>query len=77
MARVRNRKQQNFQRRKHTLLKKAYELGQLGNADIAFFIYKAGRYFTYRSTDRPSWPPTWEEIVSTIVRYTYAPLAQK
>jgi hypothetical protein len=64
-----NRKGENSRRRKRTLLKKAYEYGELSGADIAFFIYQSGRWFTYRSTDRQSFPPSWEQIVSIITKY--------
>jgi len=53
------------------LLKKAYEYGELSGADIAFIIYKSGHWFTYRSTDRQSFPPSWEQIVSVVAKYIY------
>ncbi|KAH6661771.1 hypothetical protein B0J14DRAFT_611719 [Halenospora varia] len=62
MSPRRNRKGENSRRRKRTLLKKAYKYGELSGADIAFFIYQSGRWFTYRSTDRQSFPPLWEQI---------------
>jgi hypothetical protein len=43
MSRTRNRKGENSRRRKRSLLKKAYEYGELSGADIAFFIYQSGR----------------------------------
>jgi hypothetical protein len=66
MPRTRNRKGENSRRRKRTLIKKAYEYGELSGADIAFFIYKSGHWFTYRSTNRESFPPSWDEIVSFV-----------
>jgi hypothetical protein len=51
-------------------LKKAYEYGELSGADIAFFIYHSGRWFTYRSTDRQSFP-SWEQIVSVVTEYIH------
>jgi hypothetical protein len=69
MSPRRNRKGENSRRRKRTLLKKAYEYGELSGADIAFFIYQSGRWFTYRSTDRQSFPPSWEQIVSVMTKY--------
>ena len=71
MSLRRNRKGENARRRKRTLLKKAYEYGELSGADIAFFIYQSGRWFTYRSTDRQSFPPSWEQIVSVITKYIH------
>jgi SRF-type transcription factor (DNA-binding and dimerisation domain) len=72
MPRTRNRKGENSRRRKHTLIKKAYEYGELSGADIAFFIYKSGRWFTYRSTDRQSFPPSWDKIVSFVTKCMHA-----
>lgn len=71
MSPTRNRKRENSQRRKRTLLKKAYEYGELSGADIAFFIYYSGRWFTYRSADRQSFPPSWEQIVSVVTEYIH------
>ena len=51
-------------RRKKTLMKKAFELGTFPGVDVAVFVYKRGQLDTFMSTDRPSWPPTKEEIVS-------------
>lgn len=56
-------KTQQFTRRKLNLLKKADELARLCNADLALIIRKNGRYYTYKSTDHESWPPTMVEIV--------------
>jgi hypothetical protein len=69
MSPKRNRKGENSRRRKRTLLKKAYEYGELSGADIALFIYQSGRWFTYKSTDRQSFPPSWEQIVSIVTKY--------
>jgi hypothetical protein len=69
MSRTRNRKGENYRRRKRTLLKKAYEYGELSGADIAVFIYKSGRWVTYRSTNRQSFRPSWEQIVSVMTTY--------
>jgi hypothetical protein len=71
MSPTRNRKGKNSRRRKRTLLKKAYEYGKLSGADIAFFIYQSGRWCTYRSTDRQSFPPSWEQIVSVVTKYIH------
>jgi hypothetical protein len=53
-------------KRKKTLLRKAYELGKLCDVDVAVILHKNGRYFTYRSIDKESWPPSMKEIVSNI-----------
>jgi hypothetical protein len=71
MSRTRNRKGENSRRRKRTLIKKAHEYGELSGADIAFFIYQSGHWFTYRSTNRQSFPPSWDEIVSFVTKGMY------
>ena len=56
-------KTQQFTRRKSNLVKKADQLARLCHADLALIIRKNGRYYTYRSTEHDSWPPTIREIV--------------
>ena len=53
MSPKRNRKGENSRRRKRTLLKKAYEYGELSG----------------RSTSRQPFPPLWEQIVSIVMKY--------
>jgi hypothetical protein len=60
----RKRKNEGINRRKDTLIKKAYELGELDGIDVALIICKHGRYTIYRSRDHASWPPSIAEIVS-------------
>jgi SRF-type transcription factor (DNA-binding and dimerisation domain) len=60
---------ENCRRRKRTLFKKAHEFAEISGADVAFFIYKDGRWFTYKSTNRQSFPPSWEQIVSAMIKY--------
>jgi hypothetical protein len=60
----RKRKNEGINRRKDTLIKKAYELGNLDGIDAALIICKHGRYTIYRSRDHASWPPSIAEIVS-------------
>ena len=57
-------KRDMYRKRKSTLVKKAYELGKLCEVDVAVIICRNGRYFTYRSLDQQSWPPSMESIVS-------------
>jgi len=71
MSPKRNRKGQNSRRRKRTLLKKAHEYTKLSGADIAFFIHKFGHWYTYKSTDRQSFPPSWEQIVRFVAKYIH------
>ena len=60
----RKRKNEGLNRRKDTLIKKAYELGEFDGIDVALIIFKHSRYTTYRSRDYASWPPSMAEIVS-------------
>ena len=43
---------------------KAYKPAKVHGIDIAVIMHKNGRYFTYRSLDQESWPPTMKQIVS-------------
>ena len=60
----RRTKQNVYRKRKSTLIKKAYELGKLCEADVAVIICRNDRYFTYRSLNKQSWPPSMKDIVS-------------
>jgi hypothetical protein len=72
--RKKKNEREKLRKRKNNLFKKAYELGKLCNVDVAVIVHKNGRYFTYRSTDKESWPPSMKEIVSTIaLPYVYRP----
>ena len=57
------RRLENLGRRKKTLFKKAYELGEYDGIDVALIIRQNGRFFTYRSIDHESWPPSMKDIV--------------
>ena len=61
---IRKKRREALRRRKNTLFKKAYELGQLPDVEVAVIIRANGRYYTYRSTEQASWPPDIEQIVS-------------
>jgi hypothetical protein len=58
------RKNEGINKRKKTLVKKAYELGGFDGVDVALIICKHGRYTIYRSRDHKTWPPSMAEIVS-------------
>jgi hypothetical protein len=58
------RRIENLGRRKKTVLKKVYELGEYDGIEVALIIRQNGRFFTYRSVDQESWPPSMKEIVS-------------
>ena len=57
------RRSENLGRRKKTVLKKIYELGKYDGIDVALIIRQNDRFFTYRSIDHKSWPPSMKEIV--------------
>jgi hypothetical protein len=61
----RKRKNEGVDRRKDTLVKKAYELGEFDGVDVALIICNHGRYAMYRSRDHASWPPSLAEIVGS------------
>jgi hypothetical protein len=50
--------------RKNTLIKKAYELGQVPGFEVALFVRRRGQITTFRSIDDESWWPLKAEIVS-------------
>jgi hypothetical protein len=58
------REREGISRKTKTLLNKSHKLGKLPGVDVALIIYNRGRYFTYKSTDRESFPPVMAEIVS-------------
>jgi hypothetical protein len=61
----RKQKNKGINRRKNTLIKKAYELREFNSVNVALIIYKHSRYTTYRSRDYTSWPLSIVEIVSS------------
>jgi hypothetical protein len=60
------RRSERLSRRKSTLIKKAHDLAEFCDVDVALIIRnrQTGRYFTYNSVDLKSWPPSKEQIVS-------------
>ena len=54
---------EKFRKRKNNILKKGDELQLLCEADVYILLYRKGRYYTYKSTDQPSWPPPLEKMV--------------
>jgi hypothetical protein len=62
----RNKKniQENFRRRKISLLSKANDLHRSFGVDVFFAIRRKGKYYAYISAEKPHWPPTKEQIVS-------------
>ena len=71
--RRRKRDNEGINRKKGTLVKKAFELGEFDGIEVALIICKYGQYSTYRSRGYVSWQPSFAEIVSRVVaclRYT-------
>ena len=60
------RRNENLRRRIVTLLTKAHELWDGYGVDVAVILKNNTRYYTYRSTDSPTWPPSMAEIVSSL-----------
>ncbi|PVH71246.1 hypothetical protein DL98DRAFT_540193 [Cadophora sp. DSE1049] len=58
----RKRKNEGINRRKETLIKKAYELGELDGIEVALIICKYGRYTTYSSNGYALRLPSMAEI---------------
>ncbi|KAF2182672.1 hypothetical protein K469DRAFT_752116 [Zopfia rhizophila CBS 207.26] len=52
----------NFQKRMKTLGGKFSELWQEYDAEIYFLAHRNGRFYTYSSIDKPSWPPSPETL---------------
>jgi hypothetical protein len=57
---------ERFRKRKHGLIKKAYELGNISHADVYLVIHHKGRYFTYNSSTVAAWPPSPRKLVSFV-----------
>jgi hypothetical protein len=62
------RKRDKLRNRRNTLFRKAYELGKSDDIDVAIIVFQKGRYFTYRSLDKESFPPPMSQIVSRVRR---------
>ncbi|KAK0113399.1 hypothetical protein ONS95_013653 [Cadophora gregata] len=63
--RRRKRENEGINRRKDTLVKKAFELGEFDGIDVVLIICKYGQYTTFRSKGYVSWQPSFAEIQST------------
>ena len=57
---------ENFRKWKKNILKKVDELRLLYGADAYILLRRKGKYYTYKSTNQPSWPPPLETIVRTL-----------
>ena len=60
------RRSERLNKRKETLLKKAYKIGEFCEVDVVLILYirKTGRYITFKSVDLEPFPPLIEQIVS-------------
>lgn len=63
---IAKRRNENLRRRIETLLIKAHEIWDIYGVDVAMVLKNNSQYYTYRSTDRPTWPPTMVEIVGNM-----------
>jgi hypothetical protein len=61
---VAKRRNENIRRRIETLLIKAHELWDDYSVEVAMILKDNSQYYTFRSIDRPTWPPSIAEIVS-------------
>ncbi|KAF7912281.1 uncharacterized protein EAF01_001302 [Botrytis porri] len=64
-SRTNKTRSETIRKRKATLIKKAHELGRLDGIDVAVFIFHRNQYFTYKSVDTISWPPSINDIQLT------------
>jgi len=55
---------EKFRKRSSSWFRKGNELAQVTGADIYIVIRHGNKYYTYKSTDRPGWPPSEQDIVS-------------
>jgi hypothetical protein len=60
------RRNESLKRRIETLLIKAHEIWDIYGVDVAMILKNNSQYYTYRSIDKPTWPPTMAEIVGGI-----------
>jgi hypothetical protein len=57
---------EKFHKRTNSIFKKGDELRSLCEVDVYILLHRKGRYYAYKSTDQPSWPPSLEKIVRTL-----------
>ncbi|KAF2184250.1 hypothetical protein K469DRAFT_580117 [Zopfia rhizophila CBS 207.26] len=55
---------ENYRKRLETLGSKSSELCRDYKAEVYFVAYRNGRFYTFTSTDEPSWPPGPDTLVS-------------
>jgi len=52
-----------FRKRRIGMMKKAYALSMICEADIAVIIRREEQFYTYRSNKNDNWPPSMRDIV--------------
>jgi hypothetical protein len=57
---------ESLRRRIKSLLIKAHEIWDIYGVDIAMVLKNNSQYYTYRSIDKSTWPPTMAEIVGDV-----------
>jgi hypothetical protein len=60
---VAKRRNDNLRRRIETLFIKAHEIWDGYGVDVAMVFKDNSQYYTYRSKENPTWPPSMAEIV--------------
>ncbi|TGO32401.1 hypothetical protein BHYA_0321g00080 [Botrytis hyacinthi] len=79
-SRANKMRSEAIRKRKATLIKKAHELGRLDGIDVAVFIFHRNQYFTYKSVDTISWPPSINDIQLTYpmpVNFTFKDIEER
>jgi hypothetical protein len=61
------RKSEGIRRRKKTVIRNIYKLGNCPGIDVAFTICQNGKYTTYKSVDKPDFPPSTEQLVGILL----------
>jgi hypothetical protein len=56
-------KRERLRRRIYTLIKQGYKVGEFNSIEVTIIILNYGRFSTFRSTNKDSWPPLIPEIV--------------
>jgi len=59
-------KKDMFRKRKHTIMKKAFEIMSYCKAQVYVVVYFHGRYHVFSSGKTAHWPPSQETIVSVM-----------
>ena len=67
--RRKKRENEGINRRKKTLVKKAFGLGEFEGIEVALIICKYGQYTTYRSKDYVLWQPSFAKLVTGVIAY--------